>query len=62
MNIRKNIKLINKKETALIYVLIIPLFLILFVPALAALLIRGIFGIVKPNKNKETSRRNPPEF
>ena len=61
MNIKENIKLINKKETVLIYVLIIPLFFVLFIPAIATFIVRGFFSIFN-NNNTESIDRIPAKF
>ena len=61
MNIKENIKLINKKETVLIYVLIIPLFFVLFIPAIATFIVRGFFSILN-NNNTESIDRIPAKF
>jgi len=62
MDIKKNLKSLNKKETALIYVLIIPLFFVLFIPAIAAFLIRNIFSVLHFNKSSKTIDRKPAKF
>ncbi|MBN1251999.1 MAG: hypothetical protein JXR51_08550 [Bacteroidales bacterium] len=62
MDIKKNIKLINSKESALIYVLLIPLLLVLFIPAIAIFMIRGFFKVILSNGNSNDAVRRPPEF
>lgn len=59
MNIKENFKLINKKESALIYILIIPLFFLLFIPAIATFIIRSFFSVFNLNKNKKIIDRKP---
>jgi len=59
---KKNIKFLNKKESALILVIVTPLFIILAIPAAVIFTFRGIFRLLKPRKVEEQTSRREPYF
>lgn len=62
MVLKKNIKFLDKKESAFVFILLTPIFLILIVPATLVFIIRGIFHVLKPQKKEEQTQRVEPYF
>lgn len=59
---KKNIKFLNKKESALVLILVTPLFFLLAIPAVIIFAFRGLFKLFVPKKEEEQTSRRKPYF
>jgi len=62
MTLKRNIKFLNKKESAFLFVIITPIFIILAIPAIVVFMFRAIFNVITPIKEEEQTNRRKPDF